>query len=276
VKPFLKWAGGKRQLVDRLLPLIPAPKQHGTYFEPFLGGGAIYFARPSKPAVLSDSNLELMDVYRAVRDNVDSVIKSLRNLKFGEDEYYRVRSSRPRESHTRAARFIYLNKSCFNGLYRVNLKGRFNVPFGSHPGNHVVCDVDQLRRASEALQGAELKTKDFEEVVTCAKVGDTVYFDPPYTTSHSNNGFIEYNARVFTWADQFRLAQLSLSLVKRGVNVAVSNAEHESIRSLYESPLFDIHLLTRSSTMASSPKKRRMTSELLIVGSAVPSKRDKQ
>jgi len=265
-EPFVKWAGGKRLLIPQLLPHFPSLIK-GRYFEPFLGGGAVFFSLKPASAFLSDVNSELLDTYATVRTAIDEVIAELSLLPHNKKTYYAVRRSRPPTAAARAARFIYLNKTCFNGLYRVNLAGEFNVPYGRHGRSLVVCDAAQLRAASMVLRNAELATADFAEAVSGAQDGDVVYFDPPYTVAHSNNGFIEYNAKVFAWQDQSRLAALAEALVARGVLVLISNADHPSIARLYGAfKHFDIHRLFRFSTMAGSALKRGATSELLIVG----------
>jgi DNA adenine methylase len=268
-EPFLKWAGGKRLLLPQMLATVPAATPSARYFEPFLGGGALFFALGPGQARLSDLNGELMATYRAVRDRVDEVIEVLAILRNTKDDYYRIRAWNPRTPARRAARFIYLNKTCFNGLYRENLFGQFNVPYGRHKYETVVCDVDQLTTASRALQSTELRTLDFVDAVRPATRGDLVYFDPPYITSHQNNGFVEYNARIFSWNDQRRLLSAAVRLMDRGVTVVISNADHPSIRSLYEATdRFVIHTLDRWSTMASRSSRRYTTRELLIVGQA--------
>jgi len=156
-----------------------------------------------------------------------------------------------------------LNKTCFNGLYRENLAGDFNVPYGRHQRSLVLCDEDQISDASDTLANAELRVADFETAVAAARQGDVVYFDPPYTTAHSNNGFIEYNAKVFSWTDQERLARVALKLARRGVHVIVTNADHPSIRRLYPKP-FRARRLARWSTIAAAKGRRFPTTELLI------------
>jgi DNA adenine methylase len=267
-EPFVKWAGGKRLLLPQILPMLPELEAEHRYFEPFLGGGAVYFALGPTRALLSDLNGELIETFEAVRDEVDEVIRRMQRLKNDEDCYYAVRSSRPRTRPTRAARFIYLNKTCFNGLFRVNLRGEFNVPFGRHGAHHVVCDENQLRSSSRALQNAEFAVADFGRAMSRARARDLVYLDPPYTLAHVNNGFIEYNARVFSWEDQRRLAAVARRLVNRGVRVAVSNGDHPSITSLYDAPEFTITRVDRWSTVAGGPRFRFPTSELMIVGDA--------
>jgi DNA adenine methylase len=268
VAPFLKWAGGKRLLLPQILPLLPSMEPDRRYFEPFLGAAAVYFALEPPRAVLSDLNAELIEAFSVVREEVDRVISRLRAFTNDAECYYKVRSSRPTSAAGRAARFIYLNKTCFNGLYRVNSQGEFNVPFGKHGQKLVICDVTQLHEAALALKGAELTVSDFGATLRRAREGDLVYLDPPYTMAHTNNGFIEYNARVFSWADQRRLAALARRLVQRGVRVAVSNGDHPSIIRLYSTPEFQIERVARFSTMAGSAQSRFATSELIIIGEA--------
>jgi DNA adenine methylase len=269
-RPFLKWAGGKSKLLDQMATRAPDVQAINTYFEPFLGGGALYFRLRPARACLSDTNRDLVDTYAAVRDMVPEVVSNLRSLEYSEDAYYRVRAWSPRSPAKKAARFIYLNKTCFNGLYRENKSGRFNVPFGRNGPNVAICDEQQLRRASTALAHAHLTPLDFEEAVTGAGPGDFVYFDPPYTTAHANNGFVEYNAMVFSWRDQRRLATVAAELVHRGVYVMVSNASHVSIRRLYPSSVFEMIRLPRESTIAASREHRFSTYEVLLIGRPGP------
>jgi DNA adenine methylase len=265
-EPFVKWAGGKRLLADQILAELPRPHD-SRYFEPFLGGGAVFFRLGPGRAILSDFNEDLVDAFKAVREDVEKVISALRGLTYGEDEYYRIRAARPRSLAEKAARFIYLNKTCFNGLYRVNLDGQFNVPFGRHPKALVICDEDQLRSASRALQVAVLRHGDFGKFLRLAREGDVAYLDPPYTTAHSNNGFIEYNARIFSWADQARLARHAHILTGRGVRLLISNADHPSIRALYsDTSRFRVIQIRRPSTVAGKAAHRKAATELLIAG----------
>lgn len=266
-EPFLKWAGGKRNLRDRLLPLLPELSTGGTYFEPFLGGAAVFFALRPQSALLSDINGELIEVYEAVRDSVERVVEVLSALPYSSDDYYQIRSWNPVDAVSRAARFIYLNKTCFNGLYRVNQRGEFNVPFGRHGPNVEICNRTQLLLASAALATAQIAALDFERALSGAKAGDLVYCDPPYTTAHTNNGFVEYNARVFSWSDQRRLAHVVADLVGRGVSVVVSNGDHPSIVECFSrAQRLELTRIDRWSTIAGKSAKRFRTSELVFVG----------
>ncbi len=267
IRPFLRWAGGKRALLSHILPKIVL-NATGTYFEPFLGSGAVFFALGPSRAVLSDSNNALIATYQALKADVEQVLALLTEMKYESDYYYEVRSLHPVDKFEIAARFIYLNRSCFNGVYRVNSRGEFNVPFGRPTERPTICDSALLRKAGKALNRAEIAASDFEEIASRAVAGDFVYFDPPYTSGHRDNGFIEYNEKVFSWEDQERLAATSISLVKRGVGVLVSNAAHASIERLYaDEAVFTQEVISRRSTISGSASGRFPTNELLICGS---------
>jgi DNA adenine methylase len=217
--PFLKWAGGKRALLDRILPRVP--ERIGTYFEPFLGGGAVFFelARQGRfrRAVLADRNEELIHCYRAIRSDVGAVIRALGRHRYDPDSYYRVRDSDPARLSlaSRAARTIYLNKTGYNGLYRVNSAGRFNVPFGRHRVPPRLCDPERLQEVARALENVELSSEDFESAVSA-----TAYF-----TAYSRSGFDEQ--------DQRRLAKALRALGDRGVPALLSNSDCAVTRRLY-------------------------------------------
>lgn len=231
VRPFLKWTGGKQWLslvASRLLP----DNFSGTYYEPFLGGGAMFFALSPKSAMLSDTNAELIATCEALRDDVDAVIRTLRRYPHNRAFFEQIRRRKPRTPTTVAARFVYLNKTAFNGLYRVNLNGEFNVPFGRYV-NPTICQEQRLREAAAALMDTSLRCEDFEAAVANASSGDFVYLDPPYITGHTNNGFLKYNAHLFSWEDQRRLSRVAAELKDRGVSVLVSNADHPAVTDLY-------------------------------------------
>ena len=258
-EPLLKWPGGKRRLLQSILPLIPT--EFGTYYEPFLGGGALFFALQPHSAVLADKNRDLISTYRQIKTNPDDVISALGNLQNNERAYYTVRAWEPDTPVERAARLIYLAALSFNGIHRVNLRGAFNVPYG-YKQHLKPCEPLRIREASRILNAARLKSQDFERTVRPATSGDLVYFDPPYTTTHGNNGFVKYNARIFTWKDQERLARIALQLASRGCSVLVSNADHPSIRELYRD--FDVLVIKRYSIMAASGNFRRLITECVF------------
>ncbi|MEP5623481.1 MAG: Dam family site-specific DNA-(adenine-N6)-methyltransferase, partial [Hyphomicrobiales bacterium] len=186
LQPFLKWTGGKRWAVKDLKNLIP--ESYGRYFEPFLGGGALFFHLKPYPATLSDTNLELINTYRQVRDECEQVVSRLQRLPICRDQFLKIRASRPRTNINKAVRFLFLNRTAYNGMFRVNQRGEFNVPFGCKEGTRL-CDPTHFRRISKALQNRSIRVSDFEAIIDLAESGDIVYADPPYTTQHNNNGF---------------------------------------------------------------------------------------
>ena len=262
MEPFLKWAGGKRWLIPKLQDKLPT---FGIYYEPFVGSGGLFFALEPKRAVLSDTNPDLINCYRCVRDHCNEVIRVLKRLKPSKETYYRVRDKLyyKGDKIKRAAYFIYLNKTCWNGLYRVNRAGRFNVPVGRVNESVQVFDADQLVVASHLLKGAKLKCCDFQEAVVAASANDLVYFDPPYITTHLNNGFIKYNSKLFHHSDELRLARLAHNLATNRVSVVLSNAAHPLIRQQYDGPFFKAEI-RRTSTIAADSARRSKFRELVI------------
>lgn len=261
VTPFLKWAGGKRWLMRSHRAAFDL-SQTKRYVEPFVGSGAVFFGLAPNKALLSDANLELIETYRAIKGDWQSVLKALlkHHRRHDDEYYYEVRASTPTSQAVRAARFIYLNRTCFNGLYRVNRRGEFNVPRGTK--NSVVFDTDDFESISRQLSRATLEAGDFERIVDQCGAGDFIFADPPYTVRHNNNGFIKYNEKLFSWSDQERLKEALTRAAERGSKVLVSNADHPSIRELYA----DATCMTaeRYSVMASESERRKRTSELLI------------
>jgi DNA adenine methylase len=241
-KPFLKWAGGKGQIIHELLVRIP--KKFNTYHEPFLGGGALFFELYRqgriRKAILSDLNRELIDTYIALRDSVEQVIALLCSYPYDRDFYYEIRDQDPWRLTLiqRAARMIYLNRTCYNGLYRVNRRGRFNVPFGRYR-NPTVCDAENLRAVSKALRDVEIHCEDFARVLERAQAGDFVYFDPPYAPVSETANFTAYTLDGFGPGEQVRLRDVARTLVNRGVAVMVSNSATRFIRQLYHGFLID-------------------------------------
>jgi DNA adenine methylase len=261
--PFLKWAGGKRWFVSRYLDFLPS--RFDRYVEPFLGSGALFFALRPRKAILADLNPDLISTYLAIQNNWKKVLRVLREYdrRHSKEFYYLVRSSRPRALHGRAAKFIYLNRTCWNGLYRVNKLGQFNVPVGTK--ERVLLESDDFRQASVLLKSASLLAADFQEVVCHAGRGDLVFADPPYVTAHSNNGFLKYNEKLFCWDDQIRLRDALLEARSRGAAIVATNADTPSIRALY-SKHFSVFSVSRASVISSDAKHRGRTSELIISG----------
>lgn len=260
-RPFLRWAGSKRWLLSHLVPLLPLRFQ--TYREPFLGSGALFFLLCPDRAVLSDKCGDLIEVYGALRDGVSTIIRHLRPLKPDRDLFYAIRNRPGRGRLKRVAEFLYLNKTCWNGLYRVNSEGRFNVPYGM-PKTDFLADFDNLRACSRALQKSDVKLRswDFEAALEDVKDGDLVYLDPPYVTRHNNNGFVDYNETLFSWEDQKRLAKRARQLADAGAFVIVTNADHREVLELYRG--FRSCTLTRSSTLASDAKCRVRVREAIL------------
>ncbi len=271
-RPFLKWAGGKTALLSELLQV--APKQIATYYEPFVGGGALFFALQAEGrfqrAVLSDSNKELINAYIQIRDNVERLIGALsvhqrkyRAAPDRADYYYAIRSKRLTCSLGGAANLIFLNKTCFNGLYRVNSKGRFNVPHGRYD-NPTICDETNLRAVSAALQGVELLVADFGAAPCRAGAGDFVYFDPPYIPLSETSNFTSYTANAFGPEEQRRLAETAVSLASRDVSVVLSNSAHPDVIDLYRADRFALHEVHAPRAINSNAARRGPTREYLI------------
>ena len=261
LSPFLKWAGGKRWLLET--GQFNLPTFSGRYIEPFLGGGAVFFrTRPSK-ARLSDSNARLIELYVVIRDELDALHRAMRHhaRSHSTDYYYTVRQKAYRTPVTRAAQFLYLNRTCWNGLYRENLKGEFNVPIGTK--QTVLFETDDFPSWSEALKGVRLRCIDFETAIDESTKGDFLFVDPPYTVRHNMNGFVKYNQNIFAWQDQVRLRDALKRASSRGVLFAMTNADHESIRELYAG-FGSQRRLFRQSIIAGDPGARSPSSELMI------------
>lgn len=261
IEPFLKWAGGKRWLIHKYGHLFPY--QFKRYLEPFLGSGAVFFKLCPKEAILADSNAELINVYQQVQASAALIAKSLHRYQqlHCEDFYYECRSRKPQSALERAILFIYLNRTCWNGLYRVNQCGNFNVPIGTK--TLVTYPDHYLQKVSSFLSNAKIITADFEQVIGEACADDLMYVDPPYTVTHNANNFIKYNARLFSWDDQVRLSIAVKKAASRGALVMISNANHECIRDLYAG--FGVHhCVERTSVLSAKAVHRQKTTELLI------------
>jgi|SRR5688572_12708990 len=264
IRPFLKWAGGKQWLSPLAALWLPTGFE-GTYYEPFLGGAASYFAASPATAVLADRCSELINAYRALQQDPERVVETLRRYPHTQAFFEEMRKRKPRTLHTEAARFIYLNKTAFNGLYRVNRQGEFNVPFGRFK-NPTICNAARLRDAAKALSGVVLRDGDFEDSISSAGAGDFVYLDPPYITGHQNNGFLKYNAPLFAWGDQERLSRVACALRDESATVVVSNSDHDAVTALYSG--FFYYRLKRNSLIGGSSGSRGAIDEALL--SSVP------
>ena len=270
-KPFVKWAGGKSRLLPELLARVPPRVK--TYVEPFAGGAALFFAlareQRFEQAILTDRNEELVACYRAVRDDVEALIEALAGYTHDEDRFYteRDRDTRRLSDVDRGARFIFLNRTCFNGLWRVNAKGKFNVPFGRYK-NPRICDPEGLRAAARALAGAVIEVSDFDDAVRkLAKLGkrDFVYFDPPYVPVSHTADFTAYASGGFGPRDQERLVQTLRWLGSRGVKAMLSNADTARTRELYAG--FTTVQVKMPRSINSDATKRGDTGELIVLNS---------
>lgn len=263
MKPFLKWAGGKRWLFES--GQFAAPTFEGRYIEPFVGGGAVFFEIMPERAILADANIRLIELYQVIRDDCKTFEKLLKThaSMHSKDYYYLIRSRKCQTPHTRAAQFLYLNRTCWNGLYRENKKGEFNVPIGTK--DSVLFASDDFDAWSEALSGVDIVHRDFEKTIDQAKEGDFLFVDPPYTVRHNMNGFVKYNQTIFAWEDQIRLKNALQRAATRGANFVMTNADHESIRDLYSG--FGVSTqLARNSVIAGSSQHRSRSTELMIAG----------
>jgi DNA adenine methylase len=258
---FIRWAGSKRSLLPEIVSRLP--DEFGRYYEPFFGSGSLFFLIQPRRARLSDACGELMRTYQAVASSAEKVLTHLSSWAPNRDFYYEIRDVDAGQPDYLAARFIYLNKACWNGLYRVNGDGRFNVPYG-RPKTDGLIDANNLRACSEALArtGVSLTHGDFQKQLRYAREGDFAFLDPPYVTRHNNNGFIEYNEQIFSWKDQQRLADVAHELVNKGVKVMITNALHGDVLDLYRG--FQHVAVVRASTLASDKTKRGRVEEAII------------
>lgn len=261
MKVPLKWAGGKRWLVSRNPQLFNL--EYKSYVEPFLGSGAVFFELAPKRGLLSDTNARLINFYKCIRRDPDKMysIMQKHSRKHSVSYYYKLRDEFLSDKFEQAAQFLYLNRTCWNGLYRENLKGLFNVPKGTK--DSVLFDDDDFSAVSRRLQKIELRVSEFEPIIANVGDGDFVFVDPPYTVKHNINGFVKYNEKIFSWADQVRLAEVIFERSKSGANFLITNAYHASVISLYQS-FARLGAVSRASVIAGSGKHRGVTEELLI------------
>ncbi|MEM7795554.1 MAG: DNA adenine methylase [Cyanobacteria bacterium P01_C01_bin.118] len=268
LRPFLKWAGGKRQLLPELLKYIPL--RYGHYYEPFIGGGALLFMLEPDGATISDRNPELINCYQVVKDSVEDLIQNLQQHRNDKDYFYQVRNwdrqaeFAHRTNVQRAARIIFLNKTCYNGLFRVNSKGQFNAPFGRYK-NPNIANEDVLRSVSHYLNRANVTiyNLDFARSVAAAGRHDFIYFDPPYDPVSTTASFTGYDRKGFDRAEQQRLKQVMDDLTHRGCKVLLSNAHTEFIQNLYQ----DYRCVRVQATRAINSKasKRGKVDEILVM-----------
>jgi DNA adenine methylase len=277
VRPFVKWAGGKGQLLPELSRRLP--RRFRRYHEPFVGGAALFFhlhngGRLGDGAILSDYNRDLVLCYQVVRDDVEALIAALKQharYRLDREYFMQVRSwdrqpdFEQRSLVERAARTLFLNRTCYNGLYRLNNKGQFNAPFGYYK-NPLICDPDNMRAASAALRGVDLQVGDFGDVADRAEPGDLVYFDPPYVPMSATSSFTHYTGQTFGPEDQRRLARLFDTLMERGVFVMLSNSHTPLTRELYASHAVSTSVVLASRKINCDGRKRGNVEELIVCG----------
>jgi len=261
LQPVFKWPGGKRALIPSIEPFIC--RTYRRLVEPFCGGAALFFHLRPKGALLADRNDELINAYVQLRDNPEELIDRLKQMRNTESAYYEVRDRRPRTHVTRAARIIYLMRLSFNGIYRENLQGDFNVPYGYKTWISAF-DEKRLRAASSALQDIEIKAQTYSDTMGSIRKDDLVYVDPPYTVSHNKNGFLKYNQTLFSWDDQKALAKACEEARQQGSLVIVSNADHVEVVELY--PEFEYHQIKRYCPISGLADGRKHVTEALFVG----------
>jgi DNA adenine methylase len=266
-EPFLKWAGGKSQLLSQFEKYLL--DDFNKYIEPFLGGGAVFFhlyntgRLHNKEVILIDSNKDLINCYQIIRKDVEKLISCLSNGKYknNEDIYYKIREQEPTNPIEKAARTIYLNKTCYNGLYRVNQQGKFNVPFGYYK-NPTICDTENLKAVSIALKKVKLIAGDFEECLKYTRKDDFVYFDPPYQPISKTSSFTSYTSNSFIEKDQVRLSRVLKELRKRQCKAMISNSDNEFIHELYDK--FSIEVVKARRAINCIGAKRGHINELVI------------
>ena len=263
--PIVKWVGGKRQLMFELIKNMP--KSYNRYFEPFIGGGALFFELQPEQAYISDMNEELINLYSVVRDNVYELIKDLSKHEVSKEYFLEIRNIDRTEQYTelsdveRASRFIYLNRTCFNGMYRVNSQGQFNVPFG-HYKNPRIIDENNLLNCSELLKNTEIKCADFSEILTKVKKGDLVYFDPPYVPLNDTSSFTSYTKDGFDINMQFKLRDVCDELDNKGVKFMLSNSDTKLVNELYVN--YEIKKVFASRQINANADGRGKITEVLV------------
>lgn len=269
-KPFLKWAGGKRQLLPEIRKYVP--KKINTYYEPFIGAGAVLFDIQPKRAVVNDINKELINVYNVVKNNIDELIEDLKKHENNKDYFYAIRDLDRQPEYQqlsnveRASRIIYLNKTCYNGLFRVNSQGQFNVPFGKYKNPQIVNEITVKSVHNYfSFNNITVLNKDFETAVETAEKGDFVYFDPPYDPVSDSASFTGYSLDGFDRSQQIRLRDLCVELDKRGCKFLLSNSATDFIQEIYKEEEFHIEIVSASRNINSVASKRGKIDEVLVM-----------
>lgn len=265
VSPFLRWAGGKTWLLPKINKYLP--ENFENYHEPFVGGGSVFIHLKSKGliknrAYLSDANSDLINAYQVMKSDHKNLFKFLNTFENTKDFYYEIRSKSYDSKVEKAAQFIYLNRTSFNGIYRVNLKGEYNVPYGNKDYKQLF-DFDNMLQVKSLMKNAFFKSCSFEKTINRINENDLVFIDPPYTVAHGNNGFIKYNQKLFSWADQKNLSDYIKAIKEKGAYFILTNADHSSILNLFEKHSHP-DVLKRTSLVGGTDKSRREITELIF------------
>ena len=270
LEPFLKWPGGKRWFARNYQDYFPI--KYNTYIEPFLGSGAVFFSQNPNNSVLSDINKELINLYMVMRDSPEQLREQMiyHQERHNKEYYYEVRDTAVQDPLQSAGRMLYLNRACYNGMYRVNKEGKFNVPIGTK--NNFVYDLNMFEKYAACLKNSKIVCDDFYSVINTAQKDDFIFADPPYATVDKNN-FTKYNDKLFTWEDQKKLHQSLLQARARGVQIILTNVYCKEIIEMYKRDDFYIHILTRSSNIAGNIQNRGQVKEVMIASNRKPRKR---
>ncbi|MDC0879422.1 Dam family site-specific DNA-(adenine-N6)-methyltransferase [Flavobacteriaceae bacterium] len=262
-KPFLRWTGGKNWLIPELMKII-SKVEFNNYYEPFLGGGSVFFAlNTDQKSFLSDFNHELINAYSQVKNNPELVINYLKDFPQNKEFYYDLRERELSNGIINAAKFIYLNKTSFNGIYRVNRNGKYNVPYGKRTFNIEIIS-ESIYSCSNQLQNAYLESMDFNDSLSRIKKNDLVYLDPPYTITHNNNGFVEYNEKIFSIIDQNRLSETIKKIKDKKAYYILSNAYHPIVKDIYDIFGDKVLTLSRRSIMSGKTATKSSYKEYLF------------
>jgi len=260
-KPFLKWAGGKRWLKKEIDTLVHIGNYH-NYHEPFVGGGFILFHLKPENAFISDSNKELINTYLAIKENPDRIIENIKNFGKDKESYYSIREENFSSEYEKAAQFIYLNQMSFNGIYRVNANGKYNVPYGNREKYDF--DYENILLVSDFLKNITIQHCDFQESLNLVAKKDLVFLDPPYTIAHNQNGFVQYNQKIFSLEDQYRLTNSIDQIKKIGANYILTNAAHSKVREIFFKENDTILEISRASVVGGKNSSRGKYSEYLF------------
>jgi len=259
-KPFLRWAGGKKWLLKKLKSIVEID-QYDVYHEPFIGGGSVFFKFSPKASFISDSNEWLVETYLSIKENPFLIIEHLENFSKDKEAYYKIRDKKYQNQFKRSAQFIYLNQMSFNGIFRVNLHGKYNVPYGNRSKYNF--DFENIIKVSSVLKNTKIDCSDFSKSINNIKKGDLIFLDPPYTITHNLNGFIQYNQKIFSIEDQYKLAEMIEEIKNKKAYYILTNAAHKKVKEIFtkNDSLFEV---SRTSVVGGKYAKREKYSEFLF------------